>query len=172
MDSLEDNIFLQAALYGEFTVPSQCSGHENNGKDKKTKQVQPRKKVPNRKYSDVEDTMIMRGIEACRREWRSVLQFMKDHADILGEAGTVYKMARSDDKLNARQVEEESQQDYAEPKIGRKVSRVVTHVTSRTRSSRRRLTTKLILFLYLLSFSDLNTTFFFPGTFAESTFPL
>ena len=99
MDSLEDNIFLQAALYGEFTVPSQCSGHENNGKDRKTKQVQPRKKKPNRKYSDVEDMMIMRGIEACGREWRSVLQFMKDHVDILGEAGTVYKMARSDDKL-------------------------------------------------------------------------
>ena len=28
-----------------------------------------------------------------------MLQFMKDHADILGEAGTVYKMARPDDKL-------------------------------------------------------------------------
>ena len=99
MDSLEDNIFLQAALYGKFTVPSQCSGQENNWKDKKTKQVQPRKKAPNRKYSDVEDMIIMRGIEACGREWRSVLQFMKDHANILGEAGTVYKMARSDDKL-------------------------------------------------------------------------
>ena len=43
--------------------------------------------------------MIMRGIEACGREWRSVLQFMKDHADILGEAGIVYKIVRSDDKL-------------------------------------------------------------------------
>ena len=56
-------------------------------------------KKNNRKYSDVEDMMIMRGIEACGREWRSVLQFMQEHADILGEAGTVYKMARSDDKL-------------------------------------------------------------------------
>ena len=93
MDSLEDHI----------NVPSSCIvwevGHENNGKVKKTKQVQPRKKAPHRKYSVVEDMMIMRGIEACGREWRSVLQFMKDHADILGEAGTVYKMARSDDKL-------------------------------------------------------------------------
>ena len=68
MDSLEDNIFLQAALYGEITVPSQCSGHENNGKDKKTKQVQPKKKAPNRKYSDVEDMVIMRVIQACGRE--------------------------------------------------------------------------------------------------------
>ena len=45
-------------------MPSQCSGHENNGNDKKTKQVQPRKKAPNRKYSDVEDMVIMRVIQA------------------------------------------------------------------------------------------------------------
>ena len=39
----------------------------------------------------------------------------------------------------------------------------MTDVTSRTRSSRRRLTTKLILFLYLLSFSDLTLLSFFLG---------
>lgn len=42
------------------------------------------------KYTEVEDTLILQGVQAFGREWKSVLSFMRRHVEVLGEAGKQY----------------------------------------------------------------------------------
>lgn len=76
----EDNIFLRAALKGEFIQPSTSGSDTPN---KKGKKKQPEKKIFHR-YSQM--------------EWRSVVTFMKKHAEVLTENSEIYISADPNDK--------------------------------------------------------------------------
>lgn len=78
----EDNIFLRAALKGEFTQPSTCTSGSDTS-NKKGKKKQPEKKIFHR-YSQM--------------EWRSVVTFMKKHAEVLTENSEIYISADPNDK--------------------------------------------------------------------------
>lgn len=41
-------------------------------------------------YTSVEDTLILQGVQTCGREWKSVLSFIRRHAEVLGKAGQQY----------------------------------------------------------------------------------
>ena len=64
MSDVEENIFLRAALKGEIIQPS----FSKKGEKEKTE----RKRVTHR-YSQMQDLMLMRVVEKCGREWRSVI---------------------------------------------------------------------------------------------------
>ena len=91
----EDNIFLRAALKGEFTQP--CNSGSSKKKEKKK---QPEKKVFHR-YSQMEDLLIQ-AVKKCGREWRGVVTFMKKHAEVLTENSEIYK-CRSERQKAARE---------------------------------------------------------------------
>ena len=89
MSDVEENIFLRAALKGEIIQPS----FSKKGEKEKTE----KKKVTHR-YSQMEDLMLMRAVEKCGREWRSVVLFMKKHADVFAENDEMYRKADPNDK--------------------------------------------------------------------------
>ena len=105
----EDNIFLKAAFSGQIQLPENApsckSGigtSSSNSSSKKRKQKEQtrenKKKIPNHTYSSLEDMMIAQAIEQRGRDWRGVLQFMKNHADILGDRGDFYNAIDVNDR--------------------------------------------------------------------------
>lgn len=60
-------------------------------------QSKPRKQRQN--YTQVEDTLILKGVERFGREWKSVLAFMRRHTEVLGEAGNQYISQQNSDKV-------------------------------------------------------------------------
>ena len=50
-------------------------------------------------YTKVEDTLILQAVQACGREWKSVLSFMRRHVEVLGEAGDQYLAKENSDKI-------------------------------------------------------------------------
>ena len=100
-DISDDNIFLRAALHGTLTMPWSSCQPQQESKNQGTQKKHPRKKVANRRYTAMEDTMILQAVERCGRQWRSVAQFKKNRAEVLGETGDVYEdMNISDKKMH------------------------------------------------------------------------
>ena len=94
--SFDDNIFMRAALHGNFTMPSTSSVHRTE--DESLRKNLPKRKTQNHRYTVVKDMMIVQAMEKCGREWRSVAQFMKKHADVLGNTGDLYRDMDVNDK--------------------------------------------------------------------------
>ena len=50
-------------------------------------------------HTQVEDTLLLQGVHKYGREWKSVLSFMRRHAEVLGEAGNQYLSEQNSDKV-------------------------------------------------------------------------
>ena len=113
MGDFSDNIFLRAAFgVGDIEIPvttsssspstSTCASasgaatfsdapQTSTGKRKCREMLQPRRRnANNRKYSKLEDHLILKAVELKGRDWRTVLAFFKSNWKVLAEEGNIY----------------------------------------------------------------------------------
>ena len=113
MGDFSDNIFLRAAFGGAIEIPvttssssprkSTCASASGAApfsdapqtsprKRKRRAKLQPRRRnAPHRKYSKLEDHLILKAVELKGRDWRTVLAFLKSNWEVLGEEGKIYR---------------------------------------------------------------------------------
>ena len=88
MDDLTDNIFLRAAMAGEIQIPRTTSSARPgtstftstmSSVESCTSKGKGRRKpnAANRKYSKLEDQLILKAVELKGRDWRAVLAFLQ-----------------------------------------------------------------------------------------------
>ena len=107
MGDFSDNIFLRAAFGGAIEIPvttsssspstSTCTSASGAAtfsdasqsytrKGKARAKLQPRRRnATHRKYSKLEDHLILKAVELKGRDWRTVLAFLKSNWEVLGE---------------------------------------------------------------------------------------
>ena len=99
----KDNIFLRAVFGGgggggiempasprTSTSSTTSSSTETSKSTRKGKALRKRN-APHRKYSKLEDRLIIRAVELNGRDWRAVLTFLKRNWEVLGEEGELYR---------------------------------------------------------------------------------
>lgn len=97
----KDNIFLRAAFGGggriempasprTSTSSTTSSSTETSKWTRKGKSLRKRN-APHRKYTKLEDRLIIRAVELNGRDWRAVLAFLKRNWEVLGEKGELYR---------------------------------------------------------------------------------
>ena len=113
MGDFSDNIFLRAAYGGSIEIPETTSSSSPStstcvstssaatfpgapqsftNKGKGRAKLQPRRcKATHRKYSKLEDHLILKAVELKGRDWRTVLAFLKSIWEVLGEEGKIYR---------------------------------------------------------------------------------
>ena len=113
MGDFSDNIFLRAAFGGAIEIPvttsssnprtSTCTSASGAAtfsdapqsytrKGKARAKLEPRKRnATHRKYSKLEDHLILKAVELKGRDWRTVLAFLKSNWEVLGEKGKIYR---------------------------------------------------------------------------------
>ena len=113
MGDFSDNIFLRAAFGGAIEIPvttsssspttSTCTSASGAAtfsdapqsytrKGKARAKLQPRRRnATHRKYSKLEDHLILKAVELKGRDWRTVLAFLKSNWEVLGEEGKIYR---------------------------------------------------------------------------------
>ena len=107
-----DNIFLKAAFGGKILIPknptsisgsiasSTCTS-TLSGSSSSSRKSKERPRKPNashRKYSKLEDQLILKAVELKGRDWRAVLAFLKRNWEVLGHEGKLYRDCDISDK--------------------------------------------------------------------------
>ena len=95
----KDNIFLRAAFGGEIEMPasprtstsSTTSSSTDTSKSAQKGKALRKRNAPHKKYSKLEDHLIIRAVELNGRDWRAVLAFLKRNWEVLGEEGELYR---------------------------------------------------------------------------------
>ena len=112
MGDFSDSIFLRAAFGGAIEIPVTTSSSSpststrasasgsapfsdapqtSSRKRKGRAKLQPRRRnATHRKYSKLEDHLILKGVELKGRDWRTVLAFLKSNSEVRGEEGKIY----------------------------------------------------------------------------------
>lgn len=112
MDDLKDNIFLRAAFGGEIqmlrtssspnprksTLTNTTSDVERTSRKGKEKPVRRTPNAAHRKYSKLEDLLMLKAVKLKGRKWRAVLKFLKSNWEVLGEEGHLYRDCDIGDK--------------------------------------------------------------------------
>lgn len=103
-----ENIFLRAALSGEIVAPPILPkpSHKKVVETKDMANFMPKpqstkvvKRRCKHKYTQIEDLMILKAVEARGRDWRAVLQFMMKHSEVFDkDAQTFYGSCEVTDK--------------------------------------------------------------------------
>ena len=114
MGDFSDNIFLRAAFGGDIEIPvttsssspstSTCTSasgaatfsdapqsYTRKGNEARAKFQPRRRNATHRKYSKLEDHLILKAVELKGRDWRTVLAFLKSNWEVLGEEGKIYR---------------------------------------------------------------------------------
>ena len=114
MGDFSDNIFLRAAFGGDIEIPvttsssspstSTCTSasgaatfldtpqsYTRKGNEARAKLQPRRRNTTHRKYSKLEDHLILKAVELKGRDWRTVLAFSKSNWEVLGEEGKIYR---------------------------------------------------------------------------------
>ena len=104
MGDLTDNIFPRAAFGGEIQIPrttgsarpstSTCTSSMSGVESSTRRSKEPLQRKPNaahRKYSKLEEQLILTAVELEGRDWRAVLAFLKRNWEVLGEEGELYR---------------------------------------------------------------------------------
>ena len=113
MGDFSDNIFLKAAFGGAIEIPLTTSSSNPSmstclsasgtatfsdalqsytSKGKAQVKLQPRRhNATHRKYSKLENHLILKAVELKGRDWRTVLAFLKSNWEVLGEEGKIYR---------------------------------------------------------------------------------
>ena len=114
MGDFSDNIFLRAAFEGDIEIPvttsssspstSTCTSasgaatfsdapqsYTRKGNEARAKLQPRRRNATHRKYSKLEDHLILKAVELKGRDWRTVLAFLKSNWEVLGEEGKIYR---------------------------------------------------------------------------------
>ena len=107
-----DNIFLKAAFGGKIQIPKNLSSTSNSigsstctntlsgssSSSRKSKEIPRKPNAPHRKYSKLEDQLILKAVELKGRDRRAVLAFLKRNCEVLGQEGKLYRDCDIGDK--------------------------------------------------------------------------
>ncbi|KAJ7386459.1 hypothetical protein OS493_008588 [Desmophyllum pertusum] len=66
--------------------------------DAACKEIPRKPNAPHRKYSKLEDQLILKAVELKGRDWRAVLAFLKRNCEVLGQEGKLYRDCDIGDK--------------------------------------------------------------------------
>ena len=103
MGDLRDNVFLRAAFVRKIAIPttsstftSSMSVVESSTRRSKEKPLQTKPNAAHRKYSKLEDQLILKAVEPKGHDWRAVLAFLKKNWEVLREEGEAATSATRD----------------------------------------------------------------------------